>query len=77
MSEEELSTFEPALSRKITELLAEKQMAADSDDFDRLVSLRDAILFLRDKGRKYKQYQQMKSLAIENEDYEVAKRIKD
>ena len=38
--------------------------------------LRDAIVFLRDKGRKFKQYQEMKRLAIENEDYEVAKRLK-
>ena len=51
MSDEELGTFEPGLSSKISELLTEKQTAADEDDFDRLVMLRDAIIFLRDKGR--------------------------
>lgn len=56
--------------------MAEKQAATDDDDFDRLVTLRDAIVFMRDKGRKFKQYLEMKALAIENEDYEVAKRLK-
>lgn len=76
VSEEELATFEPGLSSKISEMLTEKQAAADDDDFDRLVTLRDAVIFLRDKGRKFKQYMEMKALAIENEDYEVAKRLK-
>jgi hypothetical protein len=38
--------------------------------------LRDAIVFMRDKGRNLNKFYEMKSLAVENEDYEVAKRLK-
>jgi hypothetical protein len=56
--------------------MLEKDSATDSEDFDRVISLRDAIILLRDIGRNLINYQEMKSLAIENEDYEVAKRLK-
>lgn len=46
------------------------------EDFDRVVSLRDAVLLLKDVGRNLNKYQEMKKLAVENEDYEVAKRLK-
>lgn len=41
-----------------------------------MVSLRDAVVALREVGRNLNKYQEMKSLAVENEDYEVAKRLK-
>ena len=40
------------------------------------MAFRDAIVLLRDKGRNLKNYYEMKRLAVENEDYEVAKRLK-
>ena len=34
-------------------------------------------MFLREKARQYKKFLETKALAIENEDYEVAKRLKE
>ena len=76
VSDEELNSFEPGIRLKINELLDAKAAATSNDDFDAVVSLRDAILFLKEKGQDLKNYQEMKKRAIENEDYEVAKRLK-
>jgi hypothetical protein len=76
ISEEELAKFDPILRDKIQEIMAEKDLAQEAEDFDRVVALRDAIVFLKEKGRSYNKYIEMKKLAIENEDYEVAKRLK-
>jgi len=51
-------------------------MAEEIDDFDRLVAVRDAIALMRDKGRNFNKLKEMKLVAVQNEDYEVAKRIK-
>ena len=76
VSEEELNSYEPGIRLKIHELLDARAAAVEKDDFDVLVSLRDAILFLKEKGKDLCQYKEMKKQAVENEDYEVAKRIK-
>ena len=76
ISEEELNTFDPILKQKIKELMVEGTVAKEQEDFDRVVALRDAVLQLKDVGRNLIKYQDMKKLAIENEDYEVAKRLK-
>ena len=76
VSEDELSTFNPQLQAKIIELQQSKKQAAENEEFDKGVALRDAIAFLRDKGRNLNNYYEMKRLAVENEDYEVAKRLK-
>ena len=41
-----------------------------------LVTLRDSIMMVKEKGRQYKKLKEMKVLAVDQEDYEVAKRIK-
>ena len=76
VSEEELNSYEPGIRLKIHELLDARASAVEKDDFDVLVSLRDGILFLKEKGKDLNQYREMKKQAVENEDYEVAKRIK-
>lgn len=58
------------------ELQQAKKLAAENDEFDKGVAFRDAIVLLRDKGRNLKNYYEMKRIAVENEDYEVAKRLK-
>lgn len=72
----EISTFQPALREKINQMIKNKEAAISQDDFDRGVNLRNAIEFLRDKGREYRDWQEMKQVSIQNEDYEVAKRFK-
>ena len=71
-----MNSYEPGIRLKIHELLDARTTAVEKDDFDVLVSLRDAILFLKEKGKDLRQYKEMKKQAVENEDYEVAKRIK-
>ena len=61
---------------KIRNLIEPKAFAEKNDDYDKLIGLKDGIVYLRDKGRLLKKYQQMKKLAVENEDYEVAKKVK-
>ena len=60
----------------LSELAISKKRAEQEDDFDRLVALRDAMMLVKEKGRNYKNLKDMKTLAVENEDYEVAKKIK-
>ena len=58
------------------EIIIEGTIAKEQEDFDRVVSLRDAVTMLKEVGTNLNKYQEMKKLAIENEDYEVAKRLK-
>lgn len=64
------------MAKKIEELIANKERAEIEQNYDLLVSLRDAIEFMRDRAREYRQSLELKSIAIEQEDYEVAKRLK-
>ena len=57
-------------------MLSNKEKAIAEDDFDTAVALRNGIEFVRDKAREYRNWLQLKQVAIENEDYEVAKRYK-
>lgn len=76
VTEDELQTFEPGMAQKIRECLVNRDKAANANNYELVVTLRDAIEFLRDKAREYRQCLHLKSIAIENEDYEVAKRLK-
>lgn len=73
---EEIETFEPELKEKLTKMILNKEQAISEDDFDRAVALRNGIEFIRDKAREFKNCLRLKLVAIENEDYEVAKRYK-
>ena len=53
-----------------------RDKAKENDNFDELISLRDSIVWVRDLARKIVEYEQMKVVAIEQEDYEVAKKLK-
>lgn len=48
---EELKTFEPILAEKLKEMMNSKDSATKTDDFDKVVSLRNGIEYLRDKAR--------------------------
>jgi hypothetical protein len=50
VSDEDLDSFEPGIRLKINELLDAKAAATSNDEFDVVVSLRDAVLFLKEKG---------------------------
>jgi hypothetical protein len=73
---DELQTFEPGLAKKLKELMTNKEKAQQDQDYDLVVALRDALEFLRDKAREFRQCLELKSIAVEQEDYEVAKRLK-
>ena len=51
-------------------------MAENEENFEIVVALRDAIEFIRDRAREYRQCLELKKIAVEQEDYEVAKRLK-
>lgn len=53
-----------------------REKCKENDEFDELIQLRDSIISLRDLANKVKEYEQMKTVAIEQEDYEVAKKLK-
>lgn len=53
-----------------------QEKCKENDEFDELIQLRDSIISLRDLANKVKEYEQMKTVAIEQEDYEVAKKLK-
>lgn len=53
-----------------------REKCKENDEFDELIQLRDSIVSLRDLANKVKEYEQMKTVAIEQEDYEVAKKLK-
>ena len=57
-------------------MLINKDKAIAEDDFDRAVALRNGIEYIRDKAREYRNWLQLKQVAIDHEDYEVAKRYK-
>ena len=40
------------------------------------MALRDAVEFLRDRAREFRQSLELKSIALDQEDYEVLKRLK-
>lgn len=53
-----------------------REKCKENDEFDELIQLRNSIISLRDLANKVKEYEQMKTVAIEQEDYEVAKKLK-
>lgn len=53
-----------------------REKCKENDEFDELIQLRDSIISLRDLANKVKEYEEMKTVAIEQEDYEVAKKLK-
>lgn len=53
-----------------------REKCKENDEFDELIQLRDSIVSLRDLANKVKEYEEMKTVAIEQEDYEVAKKLK-
>lgn len=42
---------------KIRNLMEQKDLAEKNDDYDKLIGLKDGIVYLRDKGRLLKKYQ--------------------
>ena len=54
VTEDELQTFEPGMAQKIRECMANREQAAESNNYELVVTLRDAIEFLRDKAREYR-----------------------
>ena len=54
-----------------------RDKAKENDEFDELIALRDSIVFIRDLAKKIVEYEQIKHVAIEQEDYEVAKKLKE
>ena len=77
ISPEELTTFDRRISSKIVEMQQQREQANHSDDLDQHTKLKDQIEFLVEKAREIRKLKEVKQMAVEQEDYEVAKRLKD
>ncbi len=61
---------------KLRELKESRNKAADADEYDKAKFLRDTEEKIKEYGVKVLQLIDLKRLAVENEDYETAKKIK-
>lgn len=60
----------------ILQLLKDRETASEAGEYEQLTEIRDKIEFLRDKARELMRCEEVKQLAIEHEDYDVAKALK-
>ncbi len=69
--------LEPLFKSKLEEIKIAKDEAANIDDYDKARILRDAYDRIKDQGVRVIKLMELKRTAIDNEDYETAKKIRD
>lgn len=88
IDEHELETFDPMMKAAIKELIEERKKVQDrfevgsigeaeeKEIYARLTTLKEGAMFLKEKAQRFNKLLANKKLAIEHEDYDVAKRLK-